>query len=306
MKNEKIFLTGGAGFLGRNIIKKLHNDNEITIYSRDESKHYYLQKEFPNVNFIIGDIRNRELLMRESRGHTMGIFAASLKQISACAENYEEAIRVIIDGSLNSRLAAEENKFHSGCFISTDKSRAATTLYGAMKFVAGEAFIAGNSACRLTTAIYGNVMNSTGSVIPLIWNYINNKKTLSLYGTEMTRFVLDVQDAIDLILKSPNYTHCNIIPVAKSFKIIDLFEIYAQEFGLKYTVTAPRTGEKIHEIMASSEEIRRMELKNGIYLLHPTKDINKLQFKNDEYSSKDCCYTKPELFKYLKAKNFYK
>lgn len=308
MKNEKIFITGGAGFLGNNIVRKLYKDNEITIYSRDEAKHYYMKKEFPSVNFIVGDIRNRDLLVRKSRNHTVGIFAASLKQIESCDENYEEASKIIIDGAFNSRIAAEENGFKSACFISSDKSRAATTIYGAMKYVAGEGFISGESNCKLTTAIYGNVTNSTGSIIPLMWNFINKNQTLALYDENMTRFLLDVDDAIDLILKSTKYENCNLIPVTNSLKIKDLFEIYSKEFGLKYEIAKPRTGEKIHEIMASNEEMRRMEYikEDNLYLLHPKKEINKITFKNNEYSSRDCSLNKDELYNYLKNKNFYK
>ena len=308
MKNEKIFITGGAGFLGRKLIERLEKDNEITVYSRDEAKHYYLKKHHPSVNFVIGDVRNRDLLVRKARGHTVGIFAASLKQIEACDDNYEEASRVIIDGAFNSRFATEENNFKSACFISSDKSRAATTIYGAMKYVAGEGFISGKSKCNLTTLIYGNVTNSTGSVIPLIWEYIKKGKTLSLYGSEMTRFLLDIDDAVDLILKATKYKNCNVIPVSKSFKVKDLFDIYKKEFGLSYKIDKPRIGEKIHEIMASSEEVRRMEFvkKDNIYLLHPKKDINKVSFTNNEYSSRDRCLSKDELYKYLKSKNFFK
>lgn len=308
MKNEKIFITGGAGFLGRNLVKKLYKDNEITIYSRDEAKHYYMKKEFPSVNFIVGDIRNRDLLIRKSKNHTVGIFAASLKQIESCDENYEEASKIIIDGAFNSRIAAEENNFKSACFISSDKSRAATTIYGAMKYVAGEGFISSESKCKLTTAIYGNVTNSTGSVIPLMWNFIKNNQCLALYGEKMTRFLLDVDDAIDLILKSTKYENCNLIPVANSFKIKDLFEIYSKEFGLKYEISNPRTGEKIHEIMASNEEMRRMKFikEDNLYLLYPKKEINEVSFKNGEYSSKDYCLSKDDLYEYLKNKNFYK
>jgi UDP-N-acetylglucosamine 4,6-dehydratase len=308
MKNERIFITGGAGFLGKNLVRKLYKDNEITIYSRDEAKHYYMKKEFPSVNFIVGDIRNRDLMIRKSKNHTVGIFAASLKQIESCDENYEEASKIIIDGAFNSRISAEENNFKSACFISSDKSRAATTIYGAMKYVAGEGFISGDSNCKLTTAIYGNVTNSTGSIIPLIWNFIKNNQVLSLYGEEMTRFLLDVDDAIELILKSVKYEKCNLIPVANSFKIKDLFEIYSEKFGLKYETSKPRTGEKIHEIMASSEEMRRMDFikEDNLYILHPKKEINEVSFKNNEYSSRDYCLSKNELYEYLKNKNFYK
>tara|TARA_R110000782_G_scaffold164442_1_gene256462 strand:+ start:346 stop:1296 length:951 start_codon:yes stop_codon:yes gene_type:complete len=307
MKNERIFITGGAGFLGRNLVKKLYHDNSITVYSRDESKHYYMKKQYPKVNFIIGDIKDRQFLIRKSRGHSVGIFAASLKQIDACSDNYEQAARTIIDGAFNSRISAEENGFKSACFISTDKSRAATTLYGAMKFVAGEGFIAGESNCKLTSAIYGNVMGSTGSIIPLILDSIKKGRVLSLYGKDMTRFLLSVDDAIDLVMKSVNYQGCNLIPVAKSFKVADLFDIYKEYFGLQYALSSPRTGEKIHEIMASEEELRRMEFikKDEIFLLHPKKDIGKVSFTGDEYSSKDFCLSKEELLQYLKSKNFF-
>lgn len=308
MKNEKIFITGGAGYLGSNLIERLAQDNDITVYSRDEAKHYYLKKKFPNVNFVVGDVRNRDLLTRKAKNHTIGIFAASLKQIDACSDNPEEAAKIIIDGAFNSRIAAEENQFKSACFISSDKSRAATTIYGAMKYVAGEGFILGASSCKLTTAIYGNVMNSTGSVIPLIWKTIQNKTSLNLYGRDMTRFLLDIQDGIDLILKSLKYSGCNVIMRASSFNIHDLFEIYSEEFGLKFSCSKPRTGEKIHEIMASSEEIRRLEYiqKDDIYLLHPNKEISNITFPNNEYSSRDVVIEKEQLRKFLISKNYYK
>ena len=147
--------------------------------------------------------RNFDLLKRASKGHTIGIFAASLKQIEAVDQNVEEGVRVLIDGAINSRRAAEENNFKSACFISSDKSRAATTLYGSMKFIAGESFIvnAEKSNVKLSSAIYGNVLNSTGSIIPLIWDSIDKGYTLTLYSEEMTRFMIDIEDAMDLIEK---------------------------------------------------------------------------------------------------------
>lgn len=87
--NKKIFITGGAGFLGKNIIKRYYGNNEITIYSRDEAKHYYIKKQFPKINCIIGDVADFDNLKRSSAEHQIGIFAASLKQIEAVDENYE-------------------------------------------------------------------------------------------------------------------------------------------------------------------------------------------------------------------------
>jgi len=308
MKDKKIFVTGGAGFLGNHIVKRYYDNNEITVFSRDESKHYYLKKQFPNIKCIIGDIRNYDLLKRVSKNHDIGIFAASLKQIEAVDQNVEESVDIIIRGSINSRRISEENNFESACFISSDKSRSATTLYGSMKFVAGESFIinADKSPIKLSTAIYGNVLNSTGSIIPLMWNAIKNNYSLKLYSTEMTRFMITVDQAVDLIEECLMVNGYNVIPNVKSFKIIDLFKIYKELFGLKYTIDVPRISEKIHEIMISSEEQSRVKQVNNYYYMHYKNTFNDVSFQNNEYSSKDVCVTKEELNNILKSFNYFK
>lgn len=310
MKNKKIFITGGAGYLGRNLIKRYYDDNEITIYSRDEAKHYYLKKEFPNINCIIGDVRNYSLMKRASVGHDIGIFAASLKQIEAVDQNIEESIRVIVDGAINSRRVAEENNFEAACFISSDKSRAATTLYGAMKFVAGESFIvnAEKSNVRLSTAIYGNVLNSTGSIIPLMWDAINKNYKLKLYSPTMTRFMIDIEQAIDLIETALTVSGYNVIPNIKSFCVSDLFEIYSEKFGLQYDLGTPRISEKIHEMMFSKEEYPRMAFDKNSYMMH-YKDIsahslNYIPFT--EFTSDKVVISKDELNEVLQKYDYFK
>lgn len=307
MKNKKIFITGGAGYLGKNIIDKYYNNNEITIYSRDEAKHYFLKKQYPKIKCIVGDIRNYDLLKRASSKSDIGIFAASLKQISSVDENYEEGVNVIINGGLNSRRVAEENNMEAACFISSDKSRAATTLYGSMKYVAGESFIVNSeeSTTRLSTAIYGNVMNSTGSIIPLIWDSIKNERTLVLYSEEMTRFLIEIEDAITLIEESLKVNGFNLIPNLKSFLIKDLFEIYKENFGLKYIIGEPRVSEKLHEMMISKEETPRsfFDEEKNLYFMH-YKNIYNTGVK--EFTSNKVIISKDELHKYLINKNFYK
>jgi UDP-glucose 4-epimerase len=308
MKNKRIFITGGAGFLGKNLIQHFYKENEITVYSRDEAKHYFLKKKFPKVNFIIGDVRNYDLMLRSSKDHNIGIFAASLKQIEAVDQNIEESVQTIIHGALNSRKIVETNNFEAGCFVSSDKSRSATTLYGSMKFIAGESFItnAESSGINLSSVIYGNVTNSTGSLIPLIWDAIQNKYELVLYSDEMTRFKISISDAINLIENSINYTGYNLIPKLKSFLIKDIFNIYKNEFGLKYRIGKPRISEKLHELMASREELPRMKEKNDYYLMHYKNIFNEVTFPNNEYSSKDCIISYSDLYDYLKNNNFFK
>ena len=307
MNNKRIFITGGAGFLGKNLIKRYYENNEITIYSRDEAKHYFLKKQYPKIKCIVGDIRNYDLLKRASQNHDIGIFAASLKQISSVDENYEEGVEVIIKGGINSRRVAEENNMEAACFISSDKSRAATTLYGSMKYVAGESFIVNseNSNTRLSTAIYGNVMNSTGSIIPLILDSIKNNRTLTLYSQKMTRFLIEIDEAIDLIEEGLQVNGFNLIPNLKSFSIKDLFEIYKEEFGLKYVIGEPRVSEKLHEMMISKEESPRtfFDEEKNLYLMHYENIYNS---GVKEFTSDDVMISKDELHRYLMNKNFYK
>ncbi len=298
MKNKKIFITGGAGFLGKNLISRYYDNNQITVFSRDEAKQYYLKKEFPKINCVIGDIRNYDLLKKACANHNIGIFAASLKQIEAVDQNVEEAIQIIVNGAINSRRAAEENNFEAACFISSDKSRAATTLYGAMKFVAGESFIvnAEQSNVRLSTAIYGNVLNSTGSVIPLIWDAIKKGYKLKLYSPQMTRFMIDIELAINLIEYGLQVTGYNVIPNLKSFKVQDLFEIYKEEFGLEYELGEPRISEKLHEVMISKEEVPRTNYnqEHDIYYMH-YKNTNSNKFHWEEFTSDITLVSKQEL-----------
>jgi UDP-glucose 4-epimerase len=310
MKNEKIFITGGAGYLGRHLVERYYKDNEITIFSRDESKHYYLKKKYPKVRCVVGDIRNFDLLKRSMKGHTIGIFTASMKQIEAVDQNVEEGIDIIIHGAVNSRRAAIENGLKAAAFISTDKSRMPTTLYGAMKFVAGEAFIvnAEQEPTRLSSVIYGNVMNSTGSVIPLIWDSIKNDYPLKLYSKNMTRFMIDIDQAIDCIEVGLQHTGYNVVPMLDSFKVKDLFEIYEKEFGLKWSMGVPRISEKEHEQMISPHEAARVRVhkKKGVHLIHYKDIYNHITLPPTGLSSEHHLLTKKELKAYLEKNNYFK
>jgi UDP-glucose 4-epimerase len=159
----------------------------------------------------------------------------------------------------------------------------------------------------LVSCRYGNVTNSTGSIIPLIKNALENKYELNLYSEEMTRFMLSIEDAIDLILYSmQNFSQATIIPNIKSFKIKDLFDIYKEKFGLQYSITKPRVGEKIHEVMISEEEAFRTTRHDNYFAISPTKTSeNPVNFINKEFSSRDYVMDKLALENLLSDNNFY-
>lgn len=306
LEGKKIIISGGAGFLGRHIIKKYHDIADITVVSRDESKHYYLKKQYPRIRTKICDIRNFDLLNRITEGHEIGIWAASMKQIEACDSNVEEAKSIILDGALNSRRASEENYLESAVFISTDKSRAPTTLYGYLKGAAGESFILNPALnTKLSSVIYGNVLNSTGSVIPMIWKAILNGTSMTLYHEEMTRFMITVEDAIHTIEYSLDKNGTHVIPALTSFRILDLFELYAKKYGLKFSVGKPRIGEKLHEILISRDDsIRCVHLPiDKLYLLTP--QYMQPHDKEFEYSSKNTVLAKDSLEELLEYRNYY-
>jgi UDP-N-acetylglucosamine 4,6-dehydratase/5-epimerase len=247
-------------------------------------------------------------MKRSAQGHNIGIFAASLKQIGAVDQNVEESAKVIIDGALNSRRVAEEVGMDAACFVSSDKSRAATTIYGAMKFVAGESFIVNSdkSPVRLSSAIYGNVLNSTGSIIPLMWDAIDKGYELTLYSDKMTRFMIDIEKAMDLIEFGLEKDGYNVIPNLKSFLIKDLFEIFAEKFGLKYKMGAPRISEKLHEMMISIEEAPRTyynEELDSYFMHYENLASNPINF---EFTSDKTAVSKQELENLLESYQYFK
>jgi len=316
LKNKNILITGGAGYLGKALVKKLHKDNKIVVYSRDEAKHYFLTKEFPNVECVIGDVGDAKRLEEVSGDYEIdtGIFCASLKQIEACDKNPEEAAKTILQGALNSKNVAKSLNFESACFISTDKACAPSTYYGQLKAAAETSFVYKGKVknglrTRFSSCRYGNVVASTGSAYKLMHDAVEKDYGLTLFSPEMTRFFITVEDAVDLVLISLTHSNQVIIPKLNSYSIKDSFELFAERFGLNYKMGTPRPNEKIHEVMISAEELPRTcphSVKNIDYFtLEQSVTGFRSQFANNEFSSRDVVITKDQLRKFLENHNWF-
>lgn len=319
LTGKTILITGGAGFLGRALVKKLHKDNKIIVYSRDEAKHYYLSKEFPNIECVIGDVSN-EYRLEEVAGDfnvDTGIFCASLKQIESCEKNPTEAANTILYGAINSRKVAKKLNFESACFLSTDKSCEPTVYYGMLKAAAETQFVRKEKTknkTKFSSCRYGNVVGSTGSQYPLMHQALKKDYELTLFSEEMTRFFITIDEAVDLVQVSLNHHNKVIIPKLRSYRIKDSFDLFQEKFGLKYKVGKPRANEKLHEVMIGREEVPRTLYMGGInsfkdsmeyYTISPEVQNDKINLPNNEFSSRDVCISKEELKEFLEKHNWF-
>lgn len=268
MLNDKtILVTGGTGSFGKCFTKYVlthYNPKKIIIYSRDEFKQWMMANEFKEyaqkLRFFIGDVRDKERLMRAFEGVDYVIHAAAMKQVPACEYNPNEAIKTNIHGAQNIIEAALDKNIKKVVALSTDKAVNPVNLYGGTKLVSDKLFIAANAYAGskdISFAIvrYGNVAGSRGSVIPFFHNIIQNGGTeLPITDYRMTRFWISLQQGVELVIKALEEAKGGETFISKipSFKITDLAE--AMLPGCKMPEVGIREGEKLHEIMVTVED----------------------------------------------------
>lgn len=290
MKNKKILLLGGTGALGKTLTRRLINDNEIIVFSRSEHNHVNMKRDFPNVHFQIGDIREKSSIITTLNSYKPNIVidAAALKHVPICEDNPIESIKTNVIGHQNVVDAIYNAKCQvdSVVFVSTDKACNPINVYGMCKSLAEKNFThfaKSQKDVKVVICRYGNVLESTGSVIPFFKNILKDKcEYLPITHKDMTRFLLTLDQSVDLIQWAYDHpkTHGNIVvPKIKALKIVDVAKALAKSYGyndIQLRYTGIRPGEKIHEEMVSLNESVNTEIYDD-YMVITTSKVREIE-----------------------------
>ncbi len=281
-KDKSILITGATGFFGVHCLERIlrgGKPKKIVIYSRDELKQFKLAQRFDEnqfpVRYFLGDVRDRERLIRACANIDIIIHAAAMKQVPAAEYNPTECIATNINGAQNLIDASIINEVEKVLALSTDKAANPINLYGATKLCSDKLFVAANNLVgkrktRFSIVRYGNVLGSRGSIIPYFKKLIEKGiHRLPLTDEKMTRFVITVDDGINFIFNSlKNMSGGEVfVPKIPSIKIKNL--IYAISNTKEYDIIGIRPGEKLHEVMIPKEEsLNCIEMKD-YYIIQP-------------------------------------
>lgn len=282
LNNKVVLVTGGTGSFGHKFTEIILNNfkpEKFIIFSRDEYKQSEMAKAFPSdkypaIRFFLGDIRDKNRLKRAFEGVDYVIHAAALKQVPALEYNPTEAVRTNVNGAENIIDAALDAGVKKVIALSSDKAVNPINLYGATKLVAEKLFIAANAygGCRVkfSSVRYGNVVGSRGSVISLFMELKRRgMKELPITDERMSRFWITLGGGVDLVLKALKEAEGGeiFVPIIPSMKVVDLAK--AIEPKCTFKIIGIRSGEKIHETLISEDEVRKVKVLDGCYVVLP-------------------------------------
>lgn len=264
---KSVLVTGGTGSFGRKfaetVLSRFPEVRRLVIYSRDELKQYEMSQQFPasmfpQLRFFIGDVRDKERLLRAMEGVDVVVHSAALKQVPACEYNPFEAIKTNILGAQNVIECAIDRNVQRVVALSTDKAAAPINLYGATKLCSDKLFVSannfkGNRDIRFAVVRYGNVMGSRGSVIPFFLHR-RDDPFIPITDPRMTRFNITLDQGIDLVMHAiTNMWGGEIyVPRIPSYRITDLATAIAP--NVPQRVVGIRPGEKLHEEMITETD----------------------------------------------------
>lgn len=296
-ENKRILVTGGTGSLGKILVRRILSGEhgtpkKLIVLSRDEAKQHEMRLEHASLrastddviyknferllDFRIGDVRDYSTIVQAMRDVDIVFNAAALKQVPTCEYFPFEAVRTNIAGPENITRAIREHQLpiETVVGVSTDKACKPVNVMGMTKAIQERVLIRANVACPETRFIcvrYGNVLASRGSVIPLFHNQIANGGPITITTADMTRFLLSLNEAVDLIFDAVNEAKRGetYIPRVPTAKITDLAAVLIGDRPIETVVTGIRPGEKLHEILISEEEYHRTVARGDRYVIRP-------------------------------------
>ena len=314
---KHILLFGGSGSLGRQFIETYIKNNTIVNYSRDECKHWEMSLIYntPSLSFIIGDIRDynsvENAILRQQPD--IIIIMAALKHIDRCEYAISECLQTNCLGPMNVLNAIEKNndrltKLECVVMISTDKACEPSNVYGMAKALAESAIVEKSLFIKnrkFVNVRYGNVLNSRGSIIPILHSKGKdpNVTEFTLTHTDMTRFVMTLEQSVELIEYAILHGESGdtIIPQLISLKLIDLMELFSEKYGKPIKVIGLRPGEKMLEsLISETQSMRLVNTDSGYMHIKPPYKALLVTDDIQNYNSKINPLTKQELYDFMK------
>ena len=282
MTGQSILVTGGTGSFGRAFIERIlnhpphHNPlRRIIVFSRSEERQFQMQRSFTDarLRYFLGDVRDRKRLHRAMKDVDVVVHAAAMKHVPACENDPFEAVLTNILGTKNVIDAAIDRGVKKVVGLSTDKAPNASTFYGGTKFCAERLLIHGNSYALGTETIlaatrYGNVMGSSGSVVP-IWREQQKAGRITLTDSRMTRFFMTMDQAVDLVLFALEKMKGGevFVPKIPSTQMMHLAVAVAPDCDIQITTIRP--GEKLHECLIGPDEVYLTRDVGEVYCIYP-------------------------------------
>jgi UDP-N-acetylglucosamine 4,6-dehydratase len=279
LADRTVLVTGGTGSFGRRfaeIVLARHKPRKLIVLSRDELKQSEMREAFgehPALRFFLGDVRDRDRLLRAFQGVDVVIHAAALKQVPAAEYDPWECVRTNVQGAQNVIDAAIERGVKRVVALSSDKAANPINLYGATKLVSDKLFVAGNTYAslgdtQLAVVRYGNVVGSRGSVVPL-FQKLGASGRLPITDRRMTRFWITLDQAVAFVVRALVRMRGGeiFVPKLPSMRIVDLAEAVAP--GCALDEIGIRPGEKLHELMISAEDARKAVEHDDHYVIQP-------------------------------------
>ena len=337
LKQKRVMVTGACGTVGRELIRQLleqHQPDELIALDNNESELFALEQQFAeygHANFFLGDVRDRDRLNDKMKGIDWVFHTAAFKHVLQCERSPFEAVQTNILGAQNIIYAAIENKVERVIFTSSDKAVNPTNVMGTSKLMGERLITAANSNLRgdgpvFASTRFGNVLGSRGSVIPVFRGQIRRGGPVTLTDPEMTRFIMSIEEAVQLVIDSGILCQGGEVFVTKmpAIRIKDLAEVMVEELApiyghragdIEIRIVGHQPGEKLYEELLNQEETRRSWELTRYFLVLPAfreiyrdiafdyPDIRSKEVTSAYHSGTETPLSKAQLVTFLQKNN---